>query len=570
MGKDWDRLDGWRDGGTMTMTGIGERDIPWPSYGGETANPSCRACGGRQRGARRCACVQPDWHVGGEDYRPGDSARERSRRMQLWHYDWAVEAHRVLKPGGFLLAFGGTRTYHRLVCALEDAGFDIRDSIAWLYASGFPKSRNAAAAVDQHLGVQGSYDGVKPGHEDFVERTDAHSAGGRSDGWDRPWRDDEELVARSHQRYVPGSDDAATWGGWGTALKPSMEPIAVARKPLVGTIGRNLVEHGTGAINIDGCRVDYVDEVDQASATPQGRITTKGSGATGATPDAGRELERIEYGLHDNSRGRWPSNVVLSHAPDCVQTGSVSEVVGGGTAGSSGFVDGYERGSGFVGREVASSVWECVSGCPVALLDAQAGELRSGVPGTMRLGENSGTALGAESRPPGTPMTGYGDSGGASRFFPVFEWDHELDIPFCYQGKASRSERNAGLDNFEVRPLLWSSGEQNPGSFQSPGTERAARNPHPTVKPVDLMRWLVRLVTPSGAVVLDPFAGSGTTGVAAAIEGVRFIGIEREADFVEIARARIAHAHLVRDSVRAGRTRLRTAVKAPQGQDSLW
>lgn len=485
--------------------------------------------------------------------------------MQAWHLQWALEAYRVLKPGAFLLAFGGTRTYHRLVCALEDAGFEIRDSIGWLYGSGFPKSRNAAAAVDQHLGVEGTYGGVKPGHEDFTERTDAHAAGGRSDGWDRPWRDDDELVARSHQRYLPGSEAAAAWDGWGTALKPSIEPIVVARKPLVGTIGRNLVEHGTGAINIDGCRI--------AAASRPLRIghgedtegkNTYGSGGPGGGSEAAGTTDE----------GRWPPNVVLTHTPWCRPEGA-REVV------ANTHFPADRPASMFVGQPQDANdarmqyreeveVWACGEGCPVAALDAQAGDLRSGAPGTMRLGENTGAALGTESRPPGTPMTGYGDAGAASRFYPTFEWDLELDVPFCYAAKASRSERDAGLDAFEMKPLLWSSGEANPGSFQSEGTVKAARNPHPTVKPVELMRWLLRLVTPPNGVALDPFTGSGTTGVAAAIEGIRFVGIEEKPDYAEIAEARIAHAHLVRDVVRAGRARLRGAVKAPAGQDTLW
>jgi DNA modification methylase len=154
MGKDWDRLDAWRDGGGFSRPGIGDRPTAWTSYGGETANPSCRTCGGRARGARKCACPEPDWHVRGEDYHPGQGDRARARRMQDWHEAWAREALRVLRPGGHLLAFGGTRTYHRLACAVEDAGFEIRDSIlsisgggdantdpssghlAWLYGSG--------------------------------------------------------------------------------------------------------------------------------------------------------------------------------------------------------------------------------------------------------------------------------------------------------------------------------------------------------------------------------------------------------------------------------------------------
>src|SRR6185437_9812390 len=139
MGKEWDRLD-WRDGGGFSKSGLGDRPTEWTSFGGETANPSCRTCGGRLRGAKKCSCAEPDWHVAGEDFDPNGRAKVRNQRQQEWHYAWAVEAFRILKPGGHLLAFGGTRTYHRLACAVEDAGFEIRDSITWMYGSGFPKS----------------------------------------------------------------------------------------------------------------------------------------------------------------------------------------------------------------------------------------------------------------------------------------------------------------------------------------------------------------------------------------------------------------------------------------------
>jgi hypothetical protein len=182
----------------------------------------------------------------------------------------------------------------------------------------------------------------------------------------------------------------------------------------------------------------------------------------------------------------------------------------------------------FAGETVEA--WDCSPGCAVRMLDEQSGELKSGEgavsreSGADRSG-NTSSALGAESRPAGTEMVSYGDRGGASRFF--------------YCAKASRAERNAGLAGFEKQALNWSSGAQGPGTFQSTGTEKAAQNFHPTVKPIDLMRWLVRLVTPPRGTVLDPFTGSGTTGCGAVLEGFNFIGIEREAEYTAIARARI-------------------------------
>lgn len=475
--------------------------------------------------------------------------------FQEWCRQWAAEAFRLLVPGGYLLAFGGTRTYHRLASGVEDAGFEIRDSIQWWYGSGMPKGRNAATAVDQHLGTPGSYGGVKAGHEDFVDRTDDHAAGGRGEGWDRPWRADQSAVTRSHQKYIPAGPEAAAWEGWSTALKPAVEPIVVARKPFDGTIGAVLAVHGAGAIHVDATRVDYRSLGDQAAAIPQGRITTKGPGAIGATPDAGRDIERVDYNGYDNSKGRWPTNLLLGHDPTCVLVGTV--VAGGDNRAQDElgsrprvFAPNDDRpgtplpNAPVYGDELVEA-WDCAPGCPVALLDTQAGERRSGTPGTIRGGVNTSTALGAESRPPGTPMTGYGDTGAASRFYPTFSWDDDLDVPFFYAGKASRAERDAGA---------------------------GGRNMHSTVKPVALMRWLLRLVAPAGGHVLDPFAGSGSTGVAAILEDVRLTCIEREGEHVAVARARIGYARHHRNAVLAGRTQLRAPAKAdpdaPQG--SLW
>lgn len=321
-----------------------------------------------------------------------DFSPRGNRAFQAWVEAWAAECLRVLKPGGHLLSFGGTRTYHRLTCGIEDAGFEIRDQLAWLFGQGFPKSHN----LD---------------------------------------------------------------GGLGTALKPAHEPIAVARKPLAGTVAANVAAHGTGALNIDACRIEG------AKAGGSGGAPLK-FGGDNARPFHETAAPRD----FDTSLGRWPANVLLD--------------------------------------ETAAAV-----------LDEQTGESvsRIGQPRAGVSGDGWGmTATGAE----------YADRGGASRFF--------------YCAKVGRAERNAGLDGFKARPLNWSSGEQSPGTFQGEGTDRSARNHHPTVKPIDLMRWLIRLVTPPGGLVLDPFLGSGSTGCAAALEARAFIGIEREPDYMAIAAARIA------------------------------
>lgn len=285
--------------------------------------------------------------------------------------DWAEECLRLLKPGGHLLAFGGTRTWHRLAVAVEDAGFEIRDSIAWMYGSGFPKHR--------------------------------------------------------------------------ATLKPAFEPIVMARKPYKGSLAANEAEHGTGALNIDGCRIGYQSDADLAATTRKGDY-----GAT--TPGAvGFSVTRMR--AETDAAGRWPANVILDEA----------------TAGT---LDGQS------GMTVSKAGGRSTRTQPVA------GDDRSNV------------AAGMYGAGFDVPRTGHTDSGGASRFF--------------YVAKAPKRER----------PVV-------------DGTA------HPTVKPLALMRWLVRLVTPEGGTVLDPFAGSGTTVEAAILEGFHVIGIEREAEYLPLIQARI-------------------------------
>lgn len=397
MGKDWDSPGGTGD---FPMRRTHETN---------TVNTGASRQGGRQR-----SC---------DDFLKRQARDARS--YQAWCEQWASALHRVLKPGGYLLAFGGTKTYHRLASGIEDAGFEVRDRILWLYGSGFPKNLD--------LGK-----------------------------------------------------------GRGTALKPAHEPVAVARKALQGTNARNLERFGTGALNIDACRLTPLtpEEVARSGKSTNGAIYGDlGSVDWKRNGRYGEESGERSYGdagstdfaatpgrRGGDQRGRWPANVILDdHA--------------------------------------------------AKMLDEQTGTLKSGLikAGSRREGLGYHGGAGGE-----VEDDSYGDAGGASRFF--------------YVAKASRAERNEGLgEDFDEKPLLWSSGTRNPGSFQAEGTKRAAKNNHPTVKPVALMRYLVRLVTPPGGLILDPFMGSGTTGVAAIREGFRFIGIDREADYVEIADARIRH-----------------------------
>lgn len=381
------------------------------------------------------------------------------RKFQDWCQEWGAEAREVLKPGGHLLAFGGTRTFHRLASGLEDAGFEVRDCIAWMYGNGFPKSLDVARALDAHAGVDTKAD------ERWTPTP--HPITGPM----RTTKATSEKVSQAtpgeRVLYAPETAAAQAWQGWGTALKPAFEPIVVARKPLTGTVAANVTDHGTGGINIDGCRV--------------------------GPPEI----------------SRWPANVVLGHHPACELVGA-REVRGTGHSpkarkpsqfgalGHSGLEERH-----FDWEQVEH--WECTPGCPVADLDRQAPAAGGGGFPGEKGGIGQGAIYGSAGSGANLRDTGRLDAdGGASRFF--------------YTAKASQAERNAGLEEAAEDGV----------------------NAHQTVKPIDLMRWLVRLVTPAGGVVLDPFAGSGTTLIAATLEGFDAIGIESEDAYAAIARARLA------------------------------
>lgn len=363
---------------------------------------------------------------------------------------WA-ECLRVLRPGGHLVAFGAPRLVHRLTCQIEDAGFEVRDQLLWIFGSGFPKSLDVSKAIDAAAGAV--RDVVGPGGRSGQVR--ASMAGDFAGSWDAT---------------APATPDAARWSGWGTALKPAYEPIVLARKPLSGTVAANVLAWGTGAINVDGCRVETDGEPLVRPPCKSNDNVSYGKGL-----GVGRGVEPA---------GRWPANLILDEAAG-------------------------------------------------ALLDAQTGALAGrGNKGPSKRGEYSATSYGVGTGGDCGGALNYGDSGGASRFF--------------YCPKASRSEREAGLEDLPPR-VVDPSREADAAARDNPRTGagrsgEARRNHHATVKPIDLMRWLVRLVTPPGGMVLEPFAGSGTTPAACALEDVDCLAMELDADYVEIARARVAHA----------------------------
>lgn len=339
------------------------------------------------------------------------------------------ECLRVLKPGGHLLAFGGSRTYHRLACAVEDAGFEIRDQIMWIYGSGFPKSQNISKQIDKKAGAEREVVDKKyrvGDHPKAIDKYGWKESGGQSSAMNTKAKDIYETA--------PATEAAQQWEGWGTALKPAHEPIVMARKPLQGTVAQNVLEWGTGAVNVDGCRVE-TDESTVRSCNGAGRSSSY---------DLAQYGSKRTNGGHPS--GRFPANVILDDSEEVQEMFPVTS---------------------------------------------------RGKPGIKYQG-NNGAAYGAESRPPGTQMEGFADSGSAARFF--------------YCAKASKHDRTEG------------------GKVD---------NKHPTVKPTDLMRYLCRMVTPKGGTVLDPFCGSGTTGKAAKLEGFGFVGIDSDKESIDIAKQRI-------------------------------
>lgn len=389
------------------------------------------------------------------------------------------ECLRVLKPGGHLLAFGGTRTYHRLAFAVEMAGFEIRESVHWVFGQGFPKSLNVEKAMER--------------------------AGG----------------------------DSAPWAGWGTALKPAHEPIVVARKPLVGTVAQNVLTYGTGALNIDGTRVGISHEDAEASRKnwkPQGYELHD------SVYELGVKVVRTEM----SPTGRWPANLVITHHPDCERVGVAEDTFGGGAKASSGFVDGYE-GDGFLATSAAVPVWRCVEGCPTMEFPTDAGA-RAPASGTTRSSASTSPSRGLF-RGTDDEAPFYRDAGSASRFFNQSSFD-EADWPaILYYAKANRSERDAGLGGLDPQRSSDRVSADLPGGDNPRNRTNVARlNHHPTVKPVELMRHLVRLVTPPKGLVFDPFLGSGTTAVASILEGFEWDGCELTEEYWPLITGRVEWA----------------------------
>ena len=461
MGKEWDKLDNSKNAdrwnGKRTQTGKPTRDERYPGgrcsakISPQLPNPRCKQCGHYQYSGTPCQCKEPKWE-----------ARENSQmiRMQLWHAQWLTEAYRVLKPGASMLVMGGTRTFHRLACAIEDSGFIIKDTLMWLYGSGFPKAQDLGKMIDKRSGNGKEWNGFKVG-----------------------------------------------------GIKPAYEPIIWAVKPPEGSYVDNVLKWGVGAVNVDECRVETDWSNDPTKRGWQGRHS-KNIGATnnfGITEDKALDSQ-------PNPKGRFPANVILSHHPECEQVGM--KKVGNGNR-REGIARERRKGWRLMeGRDLSKSPplakeanspdnygletvesWNCHSDCPVKMLDEQSGELKSGENPHRRSSAVFKNCY-AEFQGQDNCMSYYSrgaNSGGASRFF--------------YCAKASKSERGNA-------------------------------NNHPTVKPIALFKYLIKLITREGQAVLDPFFGSGTMGLACNQSGRKYIGIERESDYCKIAEERLTQGVL--------------------------
>ena len=379
------------------------------------------------------------------------------------------EAYRVLKPGGHVVSFFGTRTYDWGVMAMRLAGFEVRDCLTWAYATGFPKSHDISKAIDEAQGIERPKEIISTG-----DISNARYVG----------KDASPRVLKEVSTKDPISELSKKWEGFGTALKPATEPIVLARKPIEKglTIAENVLKWGTGALNIDGCRIETEDNLNGGaySGNPRGEGIWKEN--SGFKNDSLNEFVQPE--------GRWPANLMLSHDPECTSN-------------------------------------KCQEGCPIKVLDDQSGILRTGESKDTYMAKASDNNHMQGKNYERPMMNRKGSVGGASRFF--------------YCAKASKREKNKGCENITPKKLDHGREHGQAGTdnaYNRGATEK--NNSHPTVKPIKVMRWLVNLITPPGGTTLDLFAGSGTTGIACELDGFGYVLIDNEEDYIEIIKARIA------------------------------
>jgi DNA modification methylase len=426
------------------------------------------------------------------------------------------EVFRVLKHGGHVVCFFGTRTYDYGCMAIRLAGFEIRDQISYIYGSGFPKSMDISKQINKMNGVE------------FEEKPASGVGFMNKEGKGGYNITKNQLIQKGES-----SEEAKQWDGWGTALKPAQECIVLARKPMEKglNVTQNILKWGTGGLNIDLSRIASSEEIMNHSRSSESAVS-KGK--------YGDSKEQETHQTNGQKLGRFPANIILSHHPECECLGYKKVKGSNCTPDSIGKGRDGDHTNGIYGAK-ASKVstshtdadgmeiveeWNCHNDCPVKILDDQSGVKTSGKVTSDKdayEGEsNTGFLRGKTNQD-----NQYGDTGSASRFF--------------YIAKASKSEKNFGLDNFEEKEGGGMSVTKDKTLLTGSGNERnnLMKNFHPTVKPIKLMQYLVRLVTPEGGIVCDPFVGSGTTGCACKIDGFNFVGIDITPEYAPIAQARI-------------------------------
>jgi site-specific DNA-methyltransferase (adenine-specific) len=380
--------------------------------------------------------------------------------VQIWQ-----EALRVLKPGGHMLVACGTRTYHRMTSNIEDAGFEIREIIAWVYGSGFPKNHDIGKAIDNMKGAKQNVVGYRNQHLDGSKRKTTSPP--QFTALKGKKRNLNKTINGNIPITAPATPEAQKWEGWGTALKPAMELFTLARKPIAeATVAKNVLEHGTGAINIDTCRIETDD--DMKSCPPR-----SGTGVVGNW----KNWQGPEY--NPNDKGRWPANLIHDGSPEVVELFPIVD-------------SGELKETHKINRKLDSE-----------------GNYQSphGIYGKYKAVNRSHKA----------------SSGSAARFF--------------YCAKAHPNERNEGLEGFEDKQYSHDGrNKEIENAFQR--NKSIAKNHHPTVKPIALMQYLIKLITPPQGIVLDPFCGSGSTCLAAQRLGYKHIGIELDSEYHKIAVAR--------------------------------
>ena len=456
---------------------------------------------------------------------------------------WKV-CYDVLKPGGYLLAFGGSRTYHRIACAIEDAGLEIRDTIMWVYGSGFPKSMNIGLAIDKKNGVESEVIGISNnGAGASPQKLNNHEHGdtgiGMLDGSGRTF----EIKKAQNE-----------WQGWGTCLKPAFEPVIVARKPFDGSLVDNVLKYGVGGLNIDECRIPLSNNEPDSRAFTDEKMNIKNvRNVYGKYPDGGT----CDYSVYKND-GRFPANLILTYDEsdyDEVCGGFPSSEKPNGTVSKV-----YDDTSNIYGDYKNKLPFESYADTGSAsryFYNAKTSEKDTDniIPKTVVKGKpyvyagreynNKDTSMFNGDRP--QAPSNYNDDGSAARYF--------------YCAKASKKDREDGCELLDNKYISFSNqgkAELKRGNLEFSGDSSSPlnafnkvqkrRNIHPSVKPVDLMQYLVRLVAPKGATILDPFMGSGSTGKAVMFENkernseYKFIGVELSEEYLPIAEARIKFA----------------------------